>query len=145
MPPMSATAMPLASRPMQRGLALGLLLLGSAGAAAAWALLALSLDRQCGWMALVAAVDAVLLLRLARVPPGAVRALLAVAGMLLAIGLANWWIAGAEMGRQVGLLPWDAIPRLGPSHFLTLAGLANQSAEYAWYALAAALAAVFGR
>ena len=142
---MSAATMPVPPKSMQRVFALGLLLLGSAGAAAAWALLALSLDRQCGWMAVIAAVDVAWLLRLGRMPRGAMRAFLAAAGTALAIGLANWWIAGAQIGKMVGLLPWDAIPRLGWSHAWTLFSLANQGPELAWYAGALSLAAWAGR
>lgn len=142
---MSAATMPIPPKSMQRVFALGLLLLGSGGAAAAWALLALSLDRQCGWMAVVAAVDAAWLLRLGRMPRGATRTLLAVGGTMLAIVLANWWIAGAQIGQMVGLLPWEAIPRLGWSHAWTLFSLANQGPELAWYGLALAAAAWAGR
>lgn len=144
--PMSALAMPAASPPRQRrAFALVLLLLGSAGVAAAWTLWALSVERQSAWIALLAAADAALLLRLAKVPPGWARALLAVAGTVLAVLLANWWIAGGEMGRQLGMQPWNSIPRLGLHHFLALAELANRGTEYAWYAAAAVLAAVAGR
>ena len=142
---MAATVMSPASRSRQRALALGLLLLASAGTAAAWALVALALDRQCGWMAIVAAVDAAWLLRLARTPKGAPRAVLAVAGTALAIVLANWWIAGAQIGQMVGLLPWESILRLGWSYAWTLSSLANGAAELAWYAVALALAAFAGR
>lgn len=137
-------AMPPA-RTRTRGLALGLLLLGCAGAAAAWALVAVALDRQCAWMAVVAAIDAIVLLRFARAPAGAARALMAVAGTLLAILLANWWIAGTQIGQMVGLLPWHSIPRLGWSYAWTLASLANHAAELAWYAAALVIAAWAGR
>ena len=123
----------------------GVLLLASAGAAAAWTLLALALDRQIGWMAVLAALDAALVLRFVRMPAGPARMALAVAGTVLAIVLANWWIAGGQMGALVGLPPWDAIPRLGPAHAWTLLGLANGAAELAWYAVALALAAVIAR
>ena len=142
---MATTAMPLPRNRVQHGAALGLLLLGCAGAAAAWALVAVALDRQCGWMAVVAAIDAALLLRLARMPSGAGRALLAVAGTALAIALANWWIAGAQIGQMVGLLPWYAIPRMGWTHFWTLASLANHGAEIGWYAAGLIVAAFAGR
>lgn len=132
-------------KPSSRVFAIGLLLLGSGGAAAAWALLALAVDRQCGWMALVAAIDAAWLLRLGRFPGGALRALLALAATALAIVLANWWIAGAQIGTMVGLLPWDSIPRLGWSHAWTLVSLANHAAELAWYGLALVVAAWMGR
>jgi hypothetical protein len=123
----------------------GVLLLACAGAAAAWTLLALALDRQIGWMAVLAALDAALVLRFVRMSAGPARMALAVAGTVLAIVLANWWIAGGQMGALVGLPPWDAIPRLGPAHAWTLLGLANGAAELAWYAVALALAAVIAR
>ncbi len=142
---MIAIPMPPAPRTRQRALALGLLLLAGSGTAAAWALLALTLDRHCAWMAVVAAVDAAWLLRLGRAPRGIARALLAVGGTVLAIVLANWWIAGGQIGTMVGLAPWDSIPRLGWSYAWTLSALANGGAELAWYAAALAVAAVAGR
>lgn len=142
---MATSTLPAPRHRMRRYGALALLLLGSAGVAAAWALVALSLERQAAWMAVLAAVDAALLLRLGRVPGGMRRALLALAGTVLAIALANWWIAGAEIGRQVGLLPWYSIPRMGLDHLWTLLTLANQTAELAWYGAALVVAALAGR
>src|SRR3546814_14954221 len=46
-----------------RWLAPALLVLGSLGCAAAWILLALSPGRLCSWLALLAAIDAAVLLR----------------------------------------------------------------------------------
>lgn len=126
-------------------LAAGLLLLGSAGAAAVWALIAVALDRQCGWMALVAAADAAVLLRMARVRPGASRAVLAAVATALAIVLANWWIAGAQVGQMVGLLAWQSIPKLGWFHGWTLLTLANHATDLAWYGLGLVTAAWAGR
>ncbi len=142
---MAIIAMPPAPPTRQRALALGLLLLAAAGTAAAWALAALALDRHCAWMAVVAAVDGAWLLRLGRMPRGAARALLAVLGTALAIVLANWWIAGGQIGMMIGLAPWDSIPRLGWSYAWTLSSLANGGAELVWYAVALVVAAVAGR
>ena len=142
---MAVTHMPTRFRPSRPVLAAGLLLLGSAGVAAAWALLAVALDRQCSWMAVVAALDAVLLLRMARVAPGLARAMLAVAATALAIALANWWIAGAQVGQMVGLLAWQSIPKLGWFHGWTLLSLANHGADLAWYGLGLVTAAWAGR
>ena len=127
-----------ASRPY----ALPLLALGVAGCAALWVLLALGLQRgQCAWLAPLAALDMLLLQRIARWPAGAGRAAWAVAATALAIALANYGIAAAEVGRNMGLLPWDSALRLGPGYAATLLELANGPAEWAWYALALALAA----
>jgi hypothetical protein len=142
------SALPMTRIPsprLQPAVQAGVLLLASAGVAAMWTLLALALDRQIGWMAVVAALDAALVLRFIRMPAGVARMALAVLGTLLAIALANWWIAGGQMGSLVGLPPWDAIPRLGPAHAWTLLGLANGTTELAWYALSLVVAAWVAR
>lgn len=125
---------------------LGLLLLslGSAGIAAAWVLLALSMNRQCSWMAVVAALDAAFLLRYVRYRPGMVRALLALAGTALAIALANWWIAASQTGASVGMPPWEAIARMGWMHAWILSDLANGPISLVTYAAALLTAASFG-
>jgi hypothetical protein len=128
-----------------RWLAPALLLLATLGCAAAWILLALGNGRQCSWMALVAAADAVLVLRIAGMPAGWPRAATALAATLAAIALANWGIAAGEVGRSLGMLPWEAATRLGAHHAWTLAGLANGAADAAWLAAALVLAAVAGR
>ncbi len=125
--------------------ALALLLIGSAGIAAAWVLYAYASDRQASWIAVLAAIDAALLLRLARMPTGWSRASWGVAGTALAIALANWGIAGAQMGKAMGLLPWDSIARLGPHFTWTLAKLANGPVDLAWWCAALVVAAVAAR
>jgi len=122
-----------------------LLLAGSVGFAAAWVLVAFARDRQCSWMALLAALDAVFLLRLARVPAGRTRVLLAVAGTALTIALANWGIAAAQIGRAMGLLPWESLGKLGPFYAWTLASLANPPIDLWWLAASLVLAGVASR
>jgi hypothetical protein len=131
--------------PPPRWLAPVLLLLGSLGFAAAWVLLAFAKDRQCSWMALLAAVDAAVLLRLSRMRAGWLRAALAVASTAATIILANWGIAAAQMGRVMGLLPWESMTKLGPSFAWTLANLANPPVDLLWLALALVLAALASR
>lgn len=133
---------PTQARP---ALAAALLLLGSAGIAAVWALLALAWNTQAAWMAVVVAVDALLVLHLARVRRGVLRVALAAGFTALAIALANWWIAGAQIGRMFGLLPWEAIPRTGLHYAWTLSGMANGPMELTWYALALLLALLAAR
>lgn len=122
-----------------------LALIGSCGFAAAWVLLAHALDRQCSWMAVLAALDAALLLRLGGVPRGIARAAWGVAATVVAIVLANWGIAAAEFGQSVGLLPWGSALRLGPHHAWTLIGLVNDSIDIAWLAAGVVIAAVTSR
>jgi hypothetical protein len=131
--------------PPARWLAPFLLLVGSLGFAAAWILLAFARDRQCSWMAILAALDAAVLLRLSRMDRGWQRAALAVASTVATIMLANWGIAAAQMGRVMGLLPWESMTRLGPSFAWTLANLANPPVDLFWLALALVVAAVASR
>ena len=123
-------------------LAVGLLLLASLGVAAAWVLVAMALDSQASWMALVAAADAALVVRLARLRPGAVRALCGGLATLMAILAANWGIVAAWLGRNLGLLPWESMLKLGPEFAWLLMRLGNSVADLAWLA-AALLVAVF--
>jgi hypothetical protein len=126
-------------------LAATLLAVGSFGFAAAWVLVAFARDRQCSWMAVLAAVDAALLLRLARMPAGGTRIALAVLATAATIGLANWGIAAAQIGRSIGMLPWESLTRLGKSYAWTLASLANTPADLAWLLAALVLAAAASR
>jgi hypothetical protein len=128
-----------------RWFAAALLAVGSFGFAAAWVLLAFARDRQCSWMAMLAAIDAALLLRLARMPSGWPRAGLAVAATMTTIVFANWGIAAAQIGRSMGLLPLESMTRLGPFYAWTLAHLANPPVDLLWLAAALVLAAITSR
>lgn len=125
--------------------ALCLLLMGSLGVAAAWILFAWSRNAQSSWIAVIAAFDAALLLRLGRMRPGPARAIAGTAATAATIVFANWGIAGGQMGKAVGLLPWEAMLRLGPAHACTLVSLANTSQQLAWLCSALVIAAVASR
>jgi len=142
---MTLPSAPSERRPAPSLFAILLLVAGCLGFAAAWVLVAFARDRQCSWMALLAALDAVFLLRLGRVPPGAARSLLAVAATALTIVLANWGITAAQIGRAMGLLPWESIGKLGPFYAWTLANLANPPADLLWLAASLVLAAIASR
>ncbi len=122
-----------------------LVTIGSFGIAAAWVLLAFARNQQSSWMAVLAAGDAVLLLRLARMPPGGLRALLALLATAASVVLANWGIAAAQIGQSMGLLPWQALAKQGLEYSWTLATLANGPADLAWLGGAALLALLAGR
>ena len=122
-----------------------LLVAGMAGFAAAWTLLALAIMRQCSWMAAVGAVDAVFLLRMAQMRPGWARAAIAVLATGLAVVLANWWIAGSQMGYSVGMPTLEALQRLGSQHARTLIALANTPTDLAWLGIGLVVAAWLGR
>ena len=124
--------------------ALLLMLIGGTGFAAAWVVAAGTLDTHGAWLAPLGAADVAWMLHLGRMPAGAKRAVLAVAGSVATILLANWGIAAMEIGRSMGLLPWESALRLGSSYAWELIRLANNAIELAWYALSVFVAAIGG-
>ena len=120
-------------------------ILGILGMSAVWTMVALIFDRQCAWLAVVAAADIAMLLRLGRARPGLSRALWVLAATMVTILIANWSIAAMQMGGPMGLPLIDSLQRMGTDLAQTLFGLANQSVEWAWYAMAAILALWLGR
>lgn len=138
-PPMTA-----ASRPSPLP-ALLLLVCGCLGFAAAWVLIAGMLGSQVAWLAPLAALDSMLMLRLGRLPRGWKHATWAALATGATILLANWGIAALEIGRSMGLLPWDSALRLGPAYAWELIQLANGPVELAWYAVALVAAVVASR
>ncbi|WP_242113059.1 hypothetical protein [Luteimonas aquatica] len=131
--------------PASGPLILLLLLVASCGIGAIWALISLSGGKQNGWMAVIAALDAIWLLRLCRVRAGPWRAAGAVLATAIAVAFANWSIAAIGMGIPLGLGPWDAFVRLGAGHAWTLIWLANSAQDLAWIGAALVVAAVLGR
>jgi hypothetical protein len=127
-----------------RWYALPLLALGVAGFAAFWMLQALALKRQCAWLAPVAALDVVLLLRLAKWPAGASRAAWALLATAAAITAANVLIAAGQVGQQFGLRPWESALKMGPSYAWLLTTLALDPVDLALCAAALLLALWMG-
>ena len=137
-------ALPLPAR-RRAGLAFFLLPLGIAGFAAAWVLLASATGRQSSWMALLAALDAALLLRIGGMAAGPRRAAWAVGATVGTIVLANWGIVAAGIGRLIGLAPLDSALKLGTGLAWTVARLLNGPADLAWLAVSVLVAAAAGR
>ncbi|MEZ0469444.1 hypothetical protein [Luteimonas salinilitoris] len=137
--------MPKPAAPSSSWFAFLLLLLGTAGCAALWILLAAATGRQCSWMAVVAAFDAALLLRMVRVRPGMLRALWGMLATAAAIALANWFIVATQLGKMLGLLPWESALKLGAHHAWTLSQLANGRVDLAWLGAALVIAVVASR
>ena len=90
-----------------------------AGIAAIWGGLSLALRSACGWMALVAAVDAALLLRLAGFPAGRARAAIALVTTALSIALAIHVVGAINIGLGLATLPHEAVWRTAPQLALT--------------------------
>ena len=132
------------SAPSPRWFALPLLALGMLGFVSAWVLAALFFERQCAWLAPLAAADMVLLLGIARWPAGGRRAAWAFIATAVAIVLANFGIAAGELGKSFGLRPWESALMLGPRHAWTLLEMANSPLDLAFYALGLLVALVAG-
>ena len=132
------------SAPSPRWFALPLLALGMLGFVSAWVLAALFFERQCAWLAPLAAADMVLLLGIARWPAGGRRAAWAFIATAVAIVLANFGIAAGELGKSFGLRPWESALMLGPRHAWTLLEMANSPLDLAFYALGLMVALVAG-
>ena len=108
------------------------LLAGILGTDAVWVALAVASGRPCSWLAPIAALDLVLLLRFAGAPAGAVRTAAAVLGTALAVALAQWLIVATQMGLALGLQPVDSALRLGPALALQFMRLSLGRADLAW-------------
>ncbi|QCO68253.1 hypothetical protein E4582_07655 [Luteimonas yindakuii] len=128
-----------------RAFDLAVLAVGCAGFAAIWVLLAGGFARPLHGLAVVAALDAALLLRLVRMRPGVARALAGVALTSVIIVLAQWGVIAGQVGTMFGLLPWESALRLGPSLAWTIAGLALDAVALAWFGAGLVVAAVLSR
>ena len=127
-----------------RWFALPLLLLGMLGFVSAWVLAALFFERQCAWLAPLAALDMVLLLGIGRWPAGRARAAWAFIATAVAIALANFGIAAGELGKSFGLRPWESALMLGPDLAWTLLEMANSPLDLTFYAAGLLVALVAG-
>ena len=133
--------MPPATRRPSRWLVPLMLLLGGAGVVLVWVTLALYLQRQSGWMALLAALDVIVVLRLAGMPAGAPRAALALVATAVICGMSLWGIVATQLGFALGLTPWDSALKLGLHHGWTLLMLAMTPLDWIALALAPPVAA----
>jgi hypothetical protein len=123
----------------------GLALVGSMGVAAAWIAVAMVSRSPCGWMAVIAALDAAWLLRLGGAPRGPVRMALGVAATFLSIALAQWGIASAHLSGALGMGLVDTALRLGPSLAWSMTAIGNGTADIAWMVAGLLLAAYASR
>lgn len=128
-----------------RWLAPVMLLLGGLCFTVVWIMLAVYTGKTCGWMAVLGALDAAVMLRLGGMPRGTARTLLAVLATVAILVLANWGVAATQIGFAMGLNPWDSTLKLGMDYAWTLAGLANQTADRVWMSVALVVAAVAAR
>jgi hypothetical protein len=116
------------------------LLAGLLGVVTIWVTIAMLSNRACGWMALVAAVDLALLLRLVKAPPGVLRSVLAMVVTAASCVVAAWMIAATQMGIVFGLDPFPSAAKLGPVLAWELSKLAFSGWDRAWLVASVPLA-----
>ncbi|WP_460455961.1 hypothetical protein [Arenimonas alkanexedens] len=121
------------------------LVVGVLGMVAIWLAAYLNFRTPNGWLALVAALDMALMLRLAAAPAGRMRAFLALAGTAIATLASYWMMAATQMGLLLGLTPLESAQRLGPVLAGELVRHATSGWDIAWALLALALAWRVGR
>lgn len=129
-----------APKPAPRALALTACAVAVIGVAAVWGGLSLLLPGPCAWMAVIAALDAALLLRLAVWPPGPVRGALALAVTAATVAVAGHFVATAQIGRALGLRPFEALPRMSTDLALLYVQSNSGWVELVWVAVALVLA-----
>ncbi len=118
------------------------LLVGVAGMSAIWVAAAVLSGATCSWLALVAAVDMALLLRLTNAPPGRGRTAAAVLGTVATIVVAEWLVVATKLGVTMGLPPLDSARHLGPHLAWRLATLSLGRVDWVLLAAAPLLAAI---
>lgn len=126
-------------------LAIAAVLAGILAMSAVWVVLALLSGRPLGGMALLAALDAVALLRLAGAPGGPLRGALALGATVASAAIGNWFAAAALVGTQLGLSPLASAQRLGLALAWPLAVQHNGLLDVVGLALGLAVAWRWGK
>jgi hypothetical protein len=137
--------MPPAPRRIPRWLLPVMLVVASACVLVIWVALALYLQRQTGWMALLVALDVVLVLRLGGMAAGTRRAVLAAVVTVIISALALWALPATQLGLAFGLTPWESALRLGAHHGWTLISLTTTPLDVVALVVAPLLAAWWTR
>jgi len=116
-----------------------------AGVAAVWMGVSVMLRGPCSWMAVVAALDAALLLRLASFPPGRERAAIAVAITAATVIFAGFLFATAHVGLLMGMRPSESVWKMSPGLALLYVQANTGLFDLAWVLGALGLAWRTGR
>ena len=122
-----------------------LLIFGVPGAAAAWLIVAAITDSRAGWMALLVAVVAALVLRIGKFPGGASRAMLAALATTAGIVTSYWLVAALPIGMAMGQWPFIAASNIGLDFAWTLTRLGSTPLDWLCSGIAILLAAWLAR
>jgi hypothetical protein len=121
------------------------LLVGNAGITIVLVAVAMLGGHPSGWLALLAAAEVALLLRLTQAPSGPMRMTVAVFACALAIAVTMWMIAATQMGFVFRLGPIESALKLGPVLAWELTRLTLRPLDWIFIALSLPLAAWWGR
>lgn len=88
---------------------------GVLGMSAIWTTAAILSRSPLAWLAFLAALDMILLLRLTGMRPGPLRGIAAAVGTAVCIALSYWLIAATQFGAVLGLRPLESAARMGPT------------------------------
>ena len=122
-----------------------LLIFGVPGGAAAWLIVAAITDSRAGWMALLIAVVAALVLRIGKFPGGTSRAMLAALATTAGIVTSYWLVAALPIGMAMGQLPFIAASHMGLDFVWTLTRLGSTPLDWLCSGVAILLAAWLAR
>ncbi|MBW8823762.1 MAG: hypothetical protein JF567_05940 [Xanthomonadales bacterium] len=112
--------------------------------AAAWTVAFSFTQRTMPWLALLAAVDAIVALRLLGMPRGARGAVACGLFVTIAVALASLSIAAISVGGPAGFGLLESLSRLSPALAWELVRLANGLPQLLVYVVAVELAAWWG-
>ncbi len=109
--------------------------------AAAWAVAFSFTQRTMPWLALLAALDALIAARLLGIPRGTTGAIAGGLFVVIAVALANLAMAAISAGGPTGFGLMESLARIGPALAWELVRLANGLPQLLVYVVAAELAA----
>ena len=118
-----------------------MVLVGVLGMATVWAVISLMTRQPCAWLALVAAADMAVLLRLSGAPVGRTRVTLAVLGTAATIAFSYWMVVATQVGQAMGMKPMASALRLGPSLAWDLTRMNQDNWDLAWLLISLPVAA----
>jgi hypothetical protein len=121
------------------------LLFGAPCFVIAWLGASVRFGDRAGWMAPVAALTAIALLRATRSSPGSARAVLATIATAGYLALGEWIVACLPIAAGMGQSPLEAAQRMGTDFGWMLIRLGNSPLDWGWMVLAIAMAALLGR
>lgn len=120
-------------------------LVAAAGLSALWTIFAFATSGLAGWMALIAGLDAALLMRLTGRPSGTTRAAASLVVYLVSVLASVYVVGAARMGSALGMQPWEALDRISPG-LVQLYLLSNDAPwDWLWLGLGLVIAWRLGR